>query len=225
MPRSFLVRKDRKEGAPVLDTPHPYLLKPTKIGKRAYPLAQENGLLKWQSPDIAKDLSPFHGGSSPPFNYALNTNFIHPQPPNPNCVRPTSRRTPHTCRTKSSWLYATTKRPKRCRPLRPPPTNCRRTKTFYKRARSAFYLLPHPLPLYPHASPHPSTYPLNSNTPSLSNSRPQSWYPFYSCSLQLSSLFYPRLGMSLQFKIRLNWSSSSCRTDYFLRSQPRTNSS
>ncbi|WP_206745312.1 hypothetical protein, partial [Bradyrhizobium canariense] len=39
----------------------------------------EHGCVKGQSTEIAKDLSSCHGGSSPAFNYALNTNLMHPQ--------------------------------------------------------------------------------------------------------------------------------------------------
>lgn len=37
------------------------------------PPAEEKGMLRWQSPEIAKGLSPFHGGSSPPLIYDLST--------------------------------------------------------------------------------------------------------------------------------------------------------
>lgn len=213
---SFLVRKDRKEKAHAQSTPYPYLMKLTKIDKRAFPYARDNSMLRWQSPVTAKDLSPFYGGSNPLLNNDFHNSLSRPKPPDPYCVRTSSCSPPYASRTKSTWLHTTTKRPQRRRPLWPSPTNCRWIKTLHKRARPPFNLFSFPLLSNPNSSPDSSPYLMNPHAPPLPHSRPKPWYFIYPCSFQPRSLLNSRVRLSLKFKIRPNRGTTSRRPNDFL---------
>ena len=128
--------------------------------------AGENGKLGWQSPVIAKDLSPLNRGSNPLPSYEIDYHHPHRQPFGLCCTGAPRSGIPYLTGAKSVGVYTVAKRSKHCGPLWSPSTHRRWCEIIHQRTRSPFHFFSYIIPASPSARTNPSPRPMGPDTSS-----------------------------------------------------------